>query len=433
MELRHPARFWFFGVLFIMLVAFLIGPPIPDDKQVANCVYNVRLKGPFGISLVCDSPEFMRLATHPTALLEPENSRQSRPGLVLAAALLTPPLSPLRGLTRYFGVRVELGSMNPGKVSNAVASYPPAFVAYLLLDIVFLAAAFGCLMKICKPAATPLETTIVVAAGLLLLANHTVKFIWSPHTQIFNLLVPMLGVVAALQAWSDRLRDRRYALAMGAIIGVGFTAYPLFAVLAPCIALPALVRMRRLPWQEVRVRLANLAIVLTLSVLPYAAWFVFVRLKTGGFYSAEVAEYGLVVWMRDAWGHGAGTLATALVQKLGRLLGFAATQAIGVALIFAWVLAVPMFGGVRVQLRPVLQVIGAALLVSALAAAFYTSVGLIESRLAYATVPPLIAIAAAAGVTSARQISPRYGCLLAAGCLAIAVAQTLVTVINSNA
>src|SRR5262249_50724441 len=159
---RNPAWFWFLVVLFTMLVAFLIGPPIPDDRQVANCVYNVRLKGPFGVSLVCDSPEFMRLATHPTALLEPENNRQSRPGLVLAAALLTPPLSPLRELASYFGVQVELGNMNPGKVSNALASYPPAFVAYLLLDILFLAAAFGCLMKICRPTATRLETMIVV-------------------------------------------------------------------------------------------------------------------------------------------------------------------------------------------------------------------------------------------------------------------------------
>jgi len=441
---RHnQAWFWFFVVLFIMLLAFLVGPPIPNDRQVADCVYNVHLKGPFGVSLVCDSPELLRLATHPSALLEPHNNRQSRPGLVLAAAILTVPLSPLRGLAGSLGVRVQTedrvgsvqhGKMNPGKVSNALANFPPAYVAYLLLTILFLASAFVYLQKICRPAASPLETMIVVTAGLLLLANHNVKFfVWSPHMQVFNLLVPLLGVNAAMQAWSDGLRERRYAVAMGVMTGFGLTAYAFFAVIVPCLVLPAVVRIVRLQWQEARLRLANVAIVVTLSVLPFAAWFLFVWLKTGGFYNAEVVEYDSVVWMRDAWAHGATALATALAQKLGRLIELAATQAIGVAVMLAWVLAVPICAGTRVQLRAVVQLIGAALFVSALAAVFYTSVGIVEVRIAYAMVPPLIAIAAAVALASARQVSPRCGWFLASGCFVVAVTQALVTVVKSDA
>jgi hypothetical protein len=430
---ENQAWVWFLVALFTAVLVFLIGPPIPDDQQAARCVINVRFRGPFGLSLACDSPEFLRLATNPTGLLEPQNARQSRPGLIFAAAFVALPLAPLRGLATRFGVHADPGDWDPHKASAGLANYPPAFVAYLLLNILFLAAAFGCLMKICGPGATPVETMIVVSAGLLLLANHTVKYVWTPHTQIFNILVPMVGVQAATQASSDGLRGRRYAAAAGAVTGLGFTAYALFAVIIPCLVLPALVCSLRLPRRELRVRIANVAIVAALSVLPYVAWFLFVRHRTGGFYSAEVTEYKLVVWMRDAWAQGATVLVTRLAEKLWLLIELAAPQAIGVAVMVVWAIAVPIFAGTRADLRPALQVIGAGLFVSALIALFYTSVGMIEARLAYATVPPMIAVAAVAGLTASKQLSPRYGWLLAAGSLAIAIVQMLVTVINSDA
>jgi len=217
MELRRNPWFWFLVALFAIFAAFLVGPRVPDDEQLARCVVNVRLPGPFGLSLYwyCDFSEFMRLATNPAAVLEPDNTRQSRPGFIFAAALVTLPLSPLRGLATGLGVQVGGVGLDRGKVSNALASWPPAFVAYVLLNILLLVAAFGCLMKICRPGANSVESLILVAAGVLLLANDVVFCVWSPHTQLFNILVPILGVHAVIQAWSDRLRDRRYAVAMG--------------------------------------------------------------------------------------------------------------------------------------------------------------------------------------------------------------------------
>jgi len=431
---KNQPWLWFLVALFTMVGVFLIGPPIPDDQQTAKCVINVRLRGPFGLSLNCDSPEFLRLATNPTGLLEWHNVRQARPGLIFAAAVVALPLAPLRTVAAHLGVQADPGEWDPRKAAAGLANYPPAFAAYLLLNILFLVAAFSCLMRICRPGGTPVETAIVVAAGLLLLANHSVKYIWGPHTQIFNILAPMFGVYVAQRAWSDGLHGRGFAAAAGALTGLGLTAYALFAVIVPCLVLPALVRSRRLRPQEVRVRMVNLAIAVPLIALPYAAWFLFVRHRTGDFYNFEVAQYRLVVWMRDAWAQGGATLlAASLAQKLWRLIEFAAPQAIGATVMVAWAIAVPIFAGTRAQLRPALPVIGVALFVSALVAVFYTTVGMIEARLAYATVPPLIAIAAAAGLAASRQLSPRYGWLLAAGSLVIALVQMLVIVINTNA
>jgi hypothetical protein len=98
----------------------------------------------------------------------------------------------------------------------------------------------------------------------------------------------------------------------------------------------------------------------------------------------------------------------------------------------ALILAVSILNAKRVQLRPMLQVICAGVCVSALIAVFYTLVGWIVSRLAYAVVPPLIAIAAATAVGLAKQVPPWHGWMLAAGCMTVSIVQSVLTVIKAQ-
>jgi hypothetical protein len=92
---RFVDRAWLYFLLGLALLmgALLIGPRVADQDQQSSCVGNIALLGPFGFSLNCDSPQFMALARDPSALLEPKNARQARPGLILAAALIQAPLS----------------------------------------------------------------------------------------------------------------------------------------------------------------------------------------------------------------------------------------------------------------------------------------------------------------------------------------------------
>jgi hypothetical protein len=82
---------WYILGLFALILGLLIGPRIPDDLQRDNCVGNIHLARPFGIHLNCDAPEFLSLATHPDGLFKKDNYRQSRPGLILVAAMLAWP------------------------------------------------------------------------------------------------------------------------------------------------------------------------------------------------------------------------------------------------------------------------------------------------------------------------------------------------------
>lgn len=79
--------------LAYLLTGFLIGPRVPAERQLGACVTNINLPGPFGIGLNCDSPELMWLAREPSGLLTKNSYRQSRPGLIIAAAILQVPLS----------------------------------------------------------------------------------------------------------------------------------------------------------------------------------------------------------------------------------------------------------------------------------------------------------------------------------------------------
>jgi len=92
---------WYFSLsLFILMFALLIGPRVSDDHQIEQFVFNIHLTGPFGVSLNCDSPEFILLAANPSHLLNHFNARQSRPGLIAAAAVLAWPLSSINGMSK---------------------------------------------------------------------------------------------------------------------------------------------------------------------------------------------------------------------------------------------------------------------------------------------------------------------------------------------
>ena len=429
---------WFLFGLALLLTGFLIGPRVLPDKQQETCVGNVELPRPLGFSLNCDSPQFTWLARDPAGLLEPQNARQARPGLILAAAFLQTPLSavaPPGGPPKP----AESGLRNPQEISASVARDLPAYLAYVMLNFGILGASFLVLRKVLEGIGGARKhdawrTMIIVAAGLLLVANDVTKaFVWSPHTQLFNIMVPIMAVHATLRVWSGSLLDRRFAAALGLAVGFGMTAYPVFVVIPVCCLLPGLVLILRekLPRLQ-RAAVVNLALLLALSALPSALWYAFVRTVTGDFFHFEMAQ-GEVVWMADAWAKGADVLLGTWLSYAGELIAFAAPQAIPVmalAAVVAWVTVrhhCPL-----AVLRAAHPAMLAGLYVSVATLGFYASVGWIAERLAYPMMPPLLAGAAAAAIAVLPQLKERGRRELAAGALLAAVAQISYVIIKDG-
>src|ERR1700694_3396090 len=319
-----PTWRWFMLGFALLMAGYLVGPRIADADQNEKCVGNITLPGPFGIHLNCDAPEFLALASEPAGLLKAKNYRQSRPGLILAAAALSTPLSLIvtpvaRGTPR---------EQDPERITDSFTRYLPAYLAYMLLNGGILLLSFHFFRKIAQRGGLDVRASmpIVVSVGLLIVTNDVAKaFVWSPHTQMFNILVPVMAVYASLRTWDGALAHRRFAAGMGLMVGFGVTAYGVFVVVLGCMAAAALLALWGIPATR-RQTAINLIMLLALSALPTALWYLIVRAVTGEFFSAEINEEALV-WMLRLWADGADALAAEWFSKLGQMLRYAAPQA----------------------------------------------------------------------------------------------------------
>jgi hypothetical protein len=426
---RSPAWPLFLIGFALFGLGLLIGPRVPAADAKYNCVGNVQLEGPFGFALNCDSPEFMWLARDPSALLDHANSRQSRPGLILLAALIQAPLS-LTIAPDGPPTPVSQGLYEPLRVAQTFSQDQPAYFAYILLNVAILLASFHVLRLTIErgaPAHSGAAAIIVAATGLLLVANDVTKaFLWSPHTQMFNILVPVMAVYATQRVVADARVERKFALAMGLLVGLGMTAYPVFAVIPICVLLPAVIGLLRERSHAARRRdAASLALLGILSAVPWALWYVYVRITTDGFFAAEL-HLRQVVWMKDALADGLGAFFSQWFDYLGQLLQLAAPQAVSLAALVGW-LALTLAATVRqrIELAAASRIIAIGVYVSCAVLGFYTCVGWIVERLAYPAIPPLIVAAGAIAAMIAQRLAPRPRTIFAAGCLALAVAQVI--------
>ena len=430
---RSPlAAAWVFLVagFGLLMLALLVGPRAPYERQVELCVVNVNIAGPFGVSLNCDSPGFMRPALDPSLLLDPDNVRQSRPGLVLLAAAIAYPLSPLASLTQRVGVNASHQTRGQEHIDSGLAKNFPAYLAYVALNFVIVLLSFYVLQLIAGPLITDgASAAIFVCLGLLMAACDPVKaFGWSPHTQMFNIFVPVFVVWASVRATQGALAERRFAVLIGLICGFGATAYPFFLIILPCLFVAGLAAI----WSGAswRASAINFVIVAVLTVLPELLWYIFVKLKTGDFYQFEMHHDRQVVWMMDALAQGVPNLIAEWSKKfiqLFRELGAQVLPAAGLLFILAGVPVERRTWRGPVNLTAVLL---CCLMVSLAGAAFYTTAGNIVWRLAYPIVPPLIVGFGVLLLTVINGLSPRGRWLIASACIVVTIAQVVALLVT---
>jgi hypothetical protein len=426
------AWLWYCAGLIVLLLGLLLGPRVAEHDQSHNCLGNVHLPGPFGIGLNCDSPQYMWLAREPWGLLEHHNARQSRPGTILAAALLTKPLSlvvppggpPLAATPRV--VEAE-------RITAAFARDLPAYVAYTLLNCGILLLCFHLLRKVIAPAGVQdrAQMIILLAVGLLLAGNDVTKaFFWSPQTQLWNILVPVLALYATLRVLAGAAFDRAFALVMGLAAGLGITAYEVFAVIPASLVLPFLWAIAREP-ARTRVALVNLALLLLLSAAPLGLWFAYVVHRTGEFFHIQAEQLGFVVWVSEALGQ--GTFFSRFLMTLRGLLALAAPQAMAAALLGGLLGVVAVLDrAAAAALRAALPLVLIGLYIGTAMLGFYTCVGWVSDRLAYAAIPPLLAAAGAAAAAMARRMDGPGRRRLAIGYLGVALANLVWVVIKDG-
>ena len=263
-------------------VAFLSSPPLPVSEEKVACAQDFRIRPALGFPWNCDSVIFAGLAAQPESLLEPRGPGkvwQSRPLFIAAAALAR----------AWFVTAFDLFRVRPAIGTIALAGW----LDYVLIDLFLLTTALAVFWRVLERIA--LSPAALAAASSFLVANRVVKaYFWTPHTQIFNVCVPVLAIALTVRALESAPRSPAREIGTLLAIGIGSLAYGSFLTIGVAVAIAGVVRRRPRPGIG-RAALAvggRAAIVL----LPPAVWAVFIRWKTGAFYSREVDEYHEFVW-----------------------------------------------------------------------------------------------------------------------------------------
>jgi hypothetical protein len=429
----------FLCVLLAVMLGLLVGPRVADSDQVKFCVANVDLPGPFGISMNCDSSEFMLLANNPSRLLE-NNSRTARPAMILAASGLVTVLSPL--IPKGSAVLNEANVANPNRTTSAFEKNGAAYVAYLILNMILLCSAYifmrymmvqGKRNKSASEESSSGLTATVVGFGLLLISNDIVKaFAWSPHTQMFNILVPVLCIWILWMSWNRSLVEHRWAFMFALAIGFGIAAYPSFLLCLICMLAPWLLR-QALGGMQV-FALLRAAVLTSTALLPYILWYVVVKIKTGSFYVHETTKYNQVIWIFEALSEGFFKFVMVWFSNALNLVEMALPHLLFTAVAIAWTLI--MRGLKKKEILYVSKearvAIGYCVMVAMLLLIFFATVGYIIPRLAIPMVPPFIVAGGIFAVSSLRNMSSKDGKILGYGYFTIGVVAAFITVIKEG-
>jgi hypothetical protein len=368
--------------LVVLFAGLSLTPPPPDPQRRWDYLTSwVPLVDSLGFPYTIDAAQFIALARRPGRLLETRNPRQSRPLYVLTGYALASLIHPLLPATP--GPMVT----DPTYVAFVAFNFGVLIAAVALWDALFTGRRWA---------------FAVVPTAVLLVANDLVRdHLWMPHTQMFNVLVPVLSM--ALFTWAARhpaVAAPRLA-PIGLLVGILFLYYGSAVLLGASIAAGLAAGRRRRGDARTSLvgQLAGLA--LGFAVVP-VAWWVTVVVLAGDFYSDETARFRQFVWLLDAWR--SDRPLSIVAQRLSVFARVVAQVAWFPATLCAAAGAVAFLAGVD---RRRLAGDGGSLLAAAgvtlgLVLLFFGALGWYNELLEWNVVPPLLAVTAVL-LTAARE------------------------------
>ncbi len=285
------------AVTLVAMIGFLFSPRVPRGQEDLNCV-SVTDIGPMHIHKNCDSEEFEYVAADPGLLLAQRRYRQSRPLYAVLGWTFARPF-------HWLGLQ----SVGRPIIANAKQSYPkgpapaeylPEYAGFVTLNFALLVTAVMLFLKL-SGAQGLFDPLTLLPLAMIVVNEVTKAAFWTPHLQIFNVLVPIASV-ALYHRMLDRRRELTWLqiLSLGFAIGLGSLIYGAFAVMAAGAALCALVGGGNTTrTASLFSRWMKSGLLIVAFFVPMVAWITFVKYKTGSFYSLEIDLNRDFVWIVD--------------------------------------------------------------------------------------------------------------------------------------
>lgn len=442
--LRRNAAWVALNALLVIVAAhaLLLAPPPPADTP---CVESHHVWGPLMMVLTCDSYEFVRTARHPGRLSMSGSVRQSRPLEILIASLLTlaeVPNPESRSHRAAPEQNLALDGQNDKPCENCIQTilgYPygvrlqPGWLPFVILNFFVLLVALMLFRRLNAPV-TSAAVVAVAVLGVFLVFNSVVKgFFWSAHTQMWNVLMPLISISLSAAFLRHPARSWRFMIATGALLGIASLAYASLVVCAP-VAIAAIllgfwINRERPPLLSL---IGKICLFVGAFAAPSVIWINILLMRSGTYYHFEFQECRQFVWIYDYWRAGG---ATALENRLVCGQRLQTQSFLGEFFMHLWngmwpalvLLAIALIVGVmsparlKETLRARSAILGAAAITLVMCLGFFALMGFYRDRLEFNVVVPAFVIASVI-VTGLLERVPRKQTIVTIVLLVVAAA-----------
>jgi hypothetical protein len=249
------------------------------DFQAPECTENVN--GPLGTQVLinCDSAQIVQDSQDLQRLVNAQTSYQDRPLFPIMGFFLSKPLKEVTASYEIFY----------NKDGKPIKFFYANYLAFIGVNFLILFFVWHQLISLLarlqshKPMTFRDELLVGISVGSVLIANNVVKgFFWTPHTQLFNILIVILSINLWLDLESGNFHHRfKWHFFLNGLL---LFFYPMFVVL---YLLPLIYSWRRYLLPAV------------LSVSPYLAYPFLFQAFGGTYRNAAVEDFNGFVWVLD--------------------------------------------------------------------------------------------------------------------------------------
>jgi hypothetical protein len=260
--------------------------------------------GSANILVNCDSAVFMKDAQDPTRFFTGDSVYQDRPAHALVVAAISSTL-------KYLGIFNIKKSIigNSGESTTYESTY---YLVFLAINLILLLASTIFASKYLFAGRKPesfFDKYILCSALILLVAGNelTKTFFWTPHSQMFNILLPTAALYLIINLKEINTRWRFHIV----LICLGFSLF-LYPFLGLLYAILLFAEYRGF-WTRL--------ILIGISIVPYLSYPLILRHLGGEYENTSLSRYRQFIWTIEAF-NSSGTVGKYLNNLQSYLLTF---------------------------------------------------------------------------------------------------------------
>jgi len=254
-----------------------------SGTSAAFCNYYITKLNIFNVHIDCDSQYFLLDSQNPMRLFDDQTPLQDRPLHTFLVFIIS----------KVFGfVGIPSGSTTYLGEDNIPQTYNILnYGIFIAINALILIAAVLIVLRVMLNGGSIHRRYLKVSVflAILLIAQNPInrEYFWTPHSQIFNLLIP---VILFYFVQKDFILNKRRFYIILFLISLSLLAYPTFTILLPVFFL--------ITWKS----LGKLyAVLIAVSLIPKLLWPVVLNALGGHYVDWPVVGHRRFVWILDSF------------------------------------------------------------------------------------------------------------------------------------